>query len=117
MRATYQMLSQDPNSLANLDQDLPNYLQHYVPIFSLSQEWLYCETWCHNSTKHLAKTIDLCNNPLTKTPKLDNAVRIVEEWTQLDNEAKQITIPSSLESKDIENVNVESILSEKNTIL
>lgn len=36
------------------------------------------------------QTIDLCNNPLTKTPKLDNAVRIIDEWTSLDNEAKAI---------------------------
>ena len=33
----YSQLSQDPNSLANLDQDLPNYAQHSVPIFSLPQ--------------------------------------------------------------------------------
>lgn len=31
------MLSRDPNSLANLDQDLPNYLQHNVRIHSLPQ--------------------------------------------------------------------------------
>jgi Glucosyltransferase 24 len=37
-----------------------------VPIFSLPQEWLWCETWCGNTTKPAAKTIDLCNNPLTK---------------------------------------------------
>ena len=35
----YAQLSQDPNSLANLDQDLPNYAQHQVPIFSLPQVW------------------------------------------------------------------------------
>lgn len=39
LRAIYQQLSADPNSLANLDQDLPNYAQHQVPIFSLPQEW------------------------------------------------------------------------------
>lgn len=31
----YDQLSKDPNSLSNLDQDLPNYAQHSVPIFSL----------------------------------------------------------------------------------
>lgn len=30
-------MSQDPNSLANLDQDLPNNMIHQVPIFSLPQ--------------------------------------------------------------------------------
>jgi hypothetical protein len=51
-------------------QDLPNYAQHTVPIFSLPQEWLWCESWCGNTTKARAKTIDLCNNPMTKEPKL-----------------------------------------------
>jgi hypothetical protein len=51
-------------------QDLPNYAQHSVPIFSLPQEWLWCESWCGNATKARAKTIDLCNNPMTKEPKL-----------------------------------------------
>ena len=37
--------------LANLDQDLPNYAQHSVPIHSLPQEWLWCETWCSDESK------------------------------------------------------------------
>eukprot|EP01121_Diplochlamys_sp_Union-15-3_P014632 TRINITY_DN4690_c0_g1_i1.p1 TRINITY_DN4690_c0_g1~~TRINITY_DN4690_c0_g1_i1.p1 ORF type:complete len:254 (-),score=38.01 TRINITY_DN4690_c0_g1_i1:22-783(-) len=84
LRATYESLSKDPNSLANLDQDLPNYLQHMVPIYSLPQEWLWCQTWCTDESKAQAKTIDLCNNPLTKTPKLEAAVKIVPEWTTYD---------------------------------
>ncbi len=63
-RIFYDSLSKDPNSLSNLDQDLPNYAQHVVPIFSLPEEWLWCETWCGNASKPRAKTIDLCNNPL-----------------------------------------------------
>lgn len=59
IRATYQQLSQDQNSLANLDQDLPNFLQDRVPIYSLPQEWLWCETWCDDASKAAAKTIDL----------------------------------------------------------
>lgn len=50
-RVMYEQLSKDPNSLANLDQDLPNYAQHSIPIFSLPQEWLWCESWCGNETK------------------------------------------------------------------
>ena len=37
------------------------------------QEWLWCETWCDDESKPRAKTIDLCNNPETKTPKLVRA--------------------------------------------
>lgn len=73
LRGIYQALSADPGSLANLDQDLPNYAQHKVPIFSLPQEWLWCESWCSNETKVDAKTIDLCNNPLHKEPKVSMA--------------------------------------------
>ncbi|KAK9811403.1 hypothetical protein WJX72_003341 [[Myrmecia] bisecta] len=91
LRVIYDQLSKDPASLANLDQDLPNYTQHQVPIFSLPQEWLWCESWCGNATKAAAKTIDLCNNPLTKEPKLDSARRIVAEWPGLDQEARAFT--------------------------
>lgn len=91
LRVFYETLSKDPNSLANLDQDLPNYAQHQVPIFSLPQEWLWCESWCGNSTKTKAKTIDLCNNPMTKEPKLQGARRIVPEWVDLDFEARRFT--------------------------
>jgi UDP-glucose:glycoprotein glucosyltransferase len=91
LREQYQGLSRDPNSLANLDQDLPNNMVHQVPIKSLPQEWLWCETWCSDEIKPQAKTIDLCNNPLTKEPKLEAAVRIVKEWVDLDYEAKNMT--------------------------
>ena len=46
LRATYESLSRDPNSLSNLDQDLPNFVSNQVPIFSLPQSWLWCESWC-----------------------------------------------------------------------
>lgn len=34
LRQQYQGLSADPNSLANLDQDLPNNMQSAIPIVS-----------------------------------------------------------------------------------
>ena len=91
LRIIYEQLSKDPGSLANLDQDLPNYAQHQVPIFSLPQPWLWCESWCGNETKAAAKTIDLCNNPMTKEPKLAGAARIVREWPDLDAEVRAFT--------------------------
>ncbi|KAJ1994999.1 killer toxin resistant protein [Dimargaris cristalligena] len=93
LRQQYQLLSQDPNSLANLDQDLPNNMQHEVPIFSLPQDWLWCETWCSDESLGTAKTIDLCNNPLTKEPKLKRAVRLLPEWEVYDSEIRQLREP------------------------
>ncbi|XP_029315257.1 UDP-glucose:glycoprotein glucosyltransferase 2 [Cottoperca gobio] len=90
LRGQYQALSQDPNSLSNLDQDLPNNMIHQVAIKSLPQEWLWCETWCDDTSKVTAKTIDLCNNPKTKEPKLTAAARIVPEWVEYDNEIKEL---------------------------
>ncbi|KAI9019525.1 UDP-glucose:glycoprotein glucosyltransferase-domain-containing protein [Phycomyces nitens] len=90
LRAQYQQLSADPHSLANLDQDLPNNMQHIVPIHSLPQEWLWCETWCSDESLKTAKTIDLCNNPLTKEPKLDRARRQLPEWEVYDNQVSQL---------------------------
>ncbi|KAI2000014.1 killer toxin resistant protein [Ophidiomyces ophidiicola] len=86
LRGQYQALSADPNSLSNLDQDLPNHMQHTIPIKSLPQDWLWCETWCSDDSLKTAKTIDLCNNPMTKEPKLDRARRQVPEWTAYDDE-------------------------------
>lgn len=91
LRKTYSSLAVDGHSLANLDQDLPNFLQGMLPIFSLPQNWLWCETWCSDETMDEAKTIDLCNNPLTKIPKLKIAQTRVKEWPGLDNEARQIS--------------------------
>jgi len=89
LRGQYQALSQDPNSLSNLDQDLPNNMIYQVGIKSLPQEWLWCETWCDEASKKHAKTIDLCNNPQTKEPKLDAAQRIVPEWKEYDSELRE----------------------------
>jgi UDP-glucose:glycoprotein glucosyltransferase len=84
LRTHYQALSADPGSLSNLDQDLPNHMQKQIPIFSLPQDWLWCETWCSDESLKTAKTIDLCNNPMTKEPKLDRAKRQIPEWTTYD---------------------------------
>jgi len=86
LRQQYHQLSADPQSLSNLDQDLPNHMQFVIPIHSLPQEWLWCETWCSDETLKDARTIDLCNNPQTKEPKLDRARRQVPEWTEYDDE-------------------------------
>lgn len=97
LRSIYQSLSADPNSLSNLDQDLPNYASvsfvtgRAVPIFDLPQEWLWCETWCDDESKADAKAIDLCNNPDTKEPKLESAKRIISEWVELDDHASELT--------------------------
>lgn len=102
----YDGLARDPNSLANLDQDLPNYAQHSVPIHSLPQEWLWCETWCSDKTKKKAKTIDLCNNPLHKEAKLDMAHRIIagelfnESWVELDREITALRTRKGFVFKD-----------------
>jgi len=90
LRGQYQGLSQDPNSLSNLDQDLPNNMIHQVQIKSLPQEWLWCETWCSDESKAKAKTIDMCNNPQTKEPKLQRAMRIAPEWIEYDEVIKKL---------------------------
>jgi UDP-glucose:glycoprotein glucosyltransferase len=63
-------------------------------MFSLPQEWLWCESWCSDASKKASKTIDLCNNPLHKEPKLDMAKRVIagslfkDSWEELDEEAR-----------------------------
>lgn len=52
LRVVYDQLSRDPASLSNLDQDLPNYAQHQVPIFSLPQVIFAC----HVAARHVASS-------------------------------------------------------------
>lgn len=90
LRAHYQKLSSDPNSLSNLDQDLPNNMQRLIKIFSLPQNWLWCETWCSDKSLEDAKMIDLCNNPLTRENKLDAAKRLIPEWIEYEQEIEPL---------------------------
>lgn len=107
LRGQYQALSQDPNSLSNLDQDLPNNMIHQVAIKSLPQEWLYCQTWCSDETLQYAKVIDLCNNPQTKEAKLTAAQRIVPEWKPYDTEIKNLM--NRIEAGEIEHEDLAEI--------
>ncbi|GME40286.1 UDP-glucose:Glycoprotein Glucosyltransferase [Neofusicoccum parvum] len=100
LRQQYQQLSADPNSLSNLDQDLPNNMQTVLPIHSLPQEWLWCETWCSDESLKNARTIDLCNNPQTKEPKLERARRQVPEWTVYDEEIAALARKAREEGKE-----------------
>ena len=56
----------------------------------MPQNWLYCDTWCAPEDLSKAKTIDLCNNPQTKEPKLAAARRLIPEWETYDNEIRQL---------------------------
>ncbi|KAJ8357028.1 hypothetical protein SKAU_G00198220, partial [Synaphobranchus kaupii] len=89
LRGQYQGLSQDPNSLSNLDQgpgDVLIELRGRFPPCCPGSRGIIVTV----SSKKKAKTIDLCNNPQTKEPKLKAAVRIVSEWTDYDQEVKRI---------------------------
>lgn len=115
LRQQYHALSADPNSLSNLDQDLPNNMQFQIPIHSLPQEWLWCETWCSDEGLTSARTIDLCNNPETKEPKLDRARRQVPEWTVYDDEIaaldrrrREVQAPSGQKTDEGRSVNTKS---------
>jgi hypothetical protein len=90
LRSIFAELSRDPNSLSNLDQDLPNYAQHQVPIYSLPQEWLWCDTWCDQASKKRAKTIDATNDPKTREHKIPMMRRTVEEFDELDQYVAQL---------------------------
>lgn len=75
-------------------------MQHVLPIYSLEREWLWCETWCADDELERARTIDLCNNPLTKEPKLDRARRQVPEWTVYDDEIEALRRGAASEGEE-----------------
>ncbi|CAI5758538.1 unnamed protein product [Candida verbasci] len=107
LRSHYQKLSSDPNSLSNLDQDLPNNMQRSIKIKSLPQEWLWCETWCSKDTLKEAKMIDLCNNPKTKENKLKVAKRLIPEWADYEKEILELIEISKLQQEQQEPIEEE----------
>lgn len=72
----------------------------------MPQEWLWCETWCDDESKQRAKTIDLCNNPKTKEPKLTSARRIVAEWEDYDRELRDF-LEQLQQQSDIDKSNLQ----------
>ena len=48
-----------------------------------------------------AKTIDLCNNPLTKAPKLEIAQKRIPEWPKFDELARNISAGSDEYQKQV----------------
>ncbi|XP_057428542.1 UDP-glucose:glycoprotein glucosyltransferase-like [Lotus japonicus] len=79
--------------LARIQIVYPTWIRIFLIMLSIMCPFfrLWCESWCGNATKSKAKTIDLCNNPMTKEPKLQGARRIVSEWPDLDSEASRFT--------------------------
>lgn len=61
-------------------------LQARLSIYSLPEEWLWCNTWCTDDSLARAKSIDLCQNPMTKEPKIDMAKRVAPDWASWDAE-------------------------------
>jgi UDP-glucose:glycoprotein glucosyltransferase len=94
LRKHYEKIVGGSQSLANLDQDLPNDAQNVVPIYSLPRRWLWCCTWCSEFEKDEALIIDLANNPKTKIGKVEMAKRFIEEWPLLNDEAEHFTDPT-----------------------
>lgn len=90
LRTHYQKLSSDKESLANLDQDLPNNMQRLIPIHTLKQDWLWCETWCSDESKKKAKMIDLCSDPFRKETKLERVQRLIPEWKGYDDQIQRL---------------------------
>ncbi|OBZ72146.1 UDP-glucose:glycoprotein glucosyltransferase, partial [Grifola frondosa] len=114
LRGHYQQLSADPNSLANLDQGGSTFsyrIRTFLidvdvdfqttysekPIFSLPETGLGSKDRLHR-----AKTIDLCQNPLTKEPKLARA-RQIPEWEVYDSEianfARKLAVEGRIRSE------------------
>jgi hypothetical protein len=91
LRYFYETLAPSPDSLSNLDQDLPNFAQTHLKIFSLPQEWLWCASWCSAESQEQAKSIDLCNNPLTREHKIEAAKKYIPEWKDYDEFVSKVS--------------------------
>jgi hypothetical protein len=59
----------------------------------LPRRWLWCCTWCSEFEKDEALIIDLANNPKTKSSKVEMAMKFIEEWPLLNDEAEHFADP------------------------
>ena len=107
LRKHYELIVGGSQSLANLDQDLPNDAQDEVPIFSLPKKYLWCCTWCSEKEKDRAIIIDLANNPKTKMSKVDMAKKFIEEWPLLDDEVTHIDNATYFNEYDLKKIRME----------
>lgn len=73
-RGHYQIPANDRFTQTNLDQDLINFFQHQHRVYSLPEEWFWCETWCSPESMATAKVITVSEN-------LE-----LSEWSELDAE-------------------------------
>ncbi len=67
-------------------------LHSYCCVFVLCASSIHVCVWCSvlKYDMFMRPLCTQCNNPLTKEPKLNAAVRIVPEWTSYDNEIKEL---------------------------
>merc|ERR1711862_368332 len=97
LRGMYSSLSQDPNSLANLDQDLPNFTQNNIPIYSLDKSWLWCETWCSDEDKETKNiSVPESKHKTIHPNQIGLAMSVHESWTSLKT---SISNPTEYEHK------------------
>ena len=89
LRIMYQQLTADRSALAHLDQDLVNFVQERVPIFTLPQDWVWNQAWCSNQTFSRAKTIDLATDPVTNETGFQLA-RQLPDWVEIDSELQNL---------------------------
>ena len=61
-----------------------------------------------NSDEKPIKLPHQCNNPMTKEPKLDRAMRIAPEWKEFDSKLKKIleNVDSNSEYLDIFDIRI-----------
>ena len=89
-RDTYNALTADPNSLSNLDQDLPNYLQAAAPIHCCPRRGSGARRGAP-SRRRRRRGDRPVRQPLTKEPKLDQAQRIGgARWAEIDAEMETL---------------------------
>lgn len=85
-RDTFNYVINNARNQVGSDQDFVNILQREVPIYTLQEEWLWCETWCSSASKKNAKVIDACVNPLLKMSKIDTARYVHSNWDSIQKE-------------------------------
>jgi UDP-glucose:glycoprotein glucosyltransferase len=90
MRIIYQQVIANRFSAENMSAHLPNFAQMGMDIHPLSGDWGWCSTWDLESRLNKAKSIDLCEDVVNGTDRIEKVRMMVPEWSVFEKKAKDM---------------------------
>jgi UDP-glucose:glycoprotein glucosyltransferase len=82
-RLVFHQLVGEMGRQEHADQDVLNVVQDRVPVFSLPQEWLWCDSWCPAEDMQSAKVLSIFPSLDGRPRDFEGAKDLIPEWAAL----------------------------------